>query len=172
MSILEVVSSSHQASTIGVWVILRLNLMKLKLSTAIFLFFLLPFGNFKGAENPEMCLCQFKAPAYPQIARLAHITGDVHIHLTFDSEGNVLKIGDPEGSRFLYQGITDALKSWRFCPSSNHDANRELTITFRYQLEGDGGDGWAFTDVSFNSPATVEITTRPPATETKKSVHH
>jgi len=49
-----------------------------------------------------------------------------------------------------------AVKKWRFCPGPE---GREFDIYFVFKLTEPGIDGWAPTQVSFHSPATVEIST-------------
>jgi TonB family protein len=53
-------------------------------------------------------------PAYPDIARTAHITGTVKIEATISADGRVVATKVMGGSPLLVQAAIDALERWRF----------------------------------------------------------
>ena len=53
-------------------------------------------------------------PAYPEIARTAHITGKVKIEATISADGRVLSTKVVGGSPVLVNVAVEALEKWRF----------------------------------------------------------
>lgn len=114
------------------------------------------------AGDKDMCLCRFVAPRYSAVARTAVIQGVVRVKVDIDSDGIPRSIDALEGHPLLRASAVDAVKNWRFCSSSEAPGNHQVTITFRFKLEGKGTDRWVATEIGFQSPATVDITTSPP----------
>jgi TonB family protein len=55
-------------------------------------------------------------PNYPQMARIAHIQGDVTIRVLIDKEGHVAKLKEMGGHPILIQSAMDAVKQWIYKP--------------------------------------------------------
>jgi TonB family protein len=119
--------------------------------------------------NQQMCLCEFVAPTYPPLARLAHMQGIIRIKTTIDSAGSPQDIEvlpdetmQPTAKGILQRAGIDAVRKWRFCPSGDTKQST-IVVTLEFKLLVDTkprtADQWYPTDVSFQSPATVEITT-------------
>ena len=119
--------------------------------------------------NPQMCLCEFVAPIYPPLARLAQMQGIIRVKTTVDPTGNpqemeVLQDGtmQPTAKEILQRAGINAIRKWRFCPSGNSNQST-IVVTLEFKLLLDTkprtADQWYPTDVSFQSPATVQITT-------------
>ena len=119
--------------------------------------------------NQQMCLCEFVAPIYPPLARLAGMQGIIRVKTTVDPTGNpqgmeVLQDGtiQPTAKEILQRAGINAIRKWRFCPSGNSNQST-IVVTLEFKLLKDTkprtADQWYPTDVSFQSPATVEITT-------------
>jgi hypothetical protein len=122
--------------------------------------------------KPEMCLCEFVAPRYSPIARTAVGEGFVTVEVKVRASGEISEIwpwhivsgpgGDtgqpssPDVTAIFTEDAVTAVKQWRFCPGPE---GRKFNITFVFELTEPGIDGWAPTEVSFHSPATVEIST-------------
>jgi TonB family protein len=117
----------------------------------------------------QMCLCEFVAPIYPPLARLSRMQGTVRIGTTPDSTGNPQEIEalqdgnmQPTTMEILQRASIDALRKWRFCPAGTSDHPR-IVVAFKFKLIEDAtqrfADQWYPTDVGFQSPATVQITT-------------
>ncbi|HEV3149396.1 MAG TPA: energy transducer TonB [Acidobacteriaceae bacterium] len=74
-------------------------------------------------------------PAYPPIARAAHIQGDVQIAVLIDTSGAVSEEKFLNGPPMLQQAALEAVKHWTFTPFATDGAAHEvvtvLTIPFR-----------------------------------------
>lgn len=122
-------------------------------------------------RDQDLCVCEFVAPTYPTLARQARTQGVVHLEVAVDSAGapneiNLVNDETPQSphSPMLQRASVDAVKQWRFC-SSPHSSNRNGSIvTVIFKLNEKSGppeysDSWSPTDVSFQPPATVTVTT-------------
>lgn len=58
----------------------------------------------------------YKAPDYPQMARIAHIQGDVVLRIRVDKEGHVADEKALSGHPILIQSALDAVKKWEYKP--------------------------------------------------------
>jgi protein TonB len=70
-------------------------------------------------------------PAYPDIARTAHITGVVKIEVTISADGRVVATKVVGGSPVLVQAAIDALNRWRF-----DAAPSDSTEVIEFQYDG------------------------------------
>ena len=124
------------------------------------------FGSAAAAPTsttrPPMCLCKFVAPTYSRLARTAGWEGTVLIRVVYGPAGVPKKVdlvSPPLGPYATFrESALSVVKEWRFCPTDGHD--HEITITFRFRLK-DGKptetDEWSPTEVSFEPPATINI---------------
>jgi TonB family protein len=71
-------------------------------------------------------------PAYPDIARSAHITGKVKIEATIAADGHVTSTKVVGGSPVLVNVAVEALDKWRFEASSS-----DTTEIIEFQFDGD-----------------------------------
>ena len=55
-------------------------------------------------------------PQYPQMAEIAHIQGDVVLHILIDKEGHVAKVRQMSGHPILIQAAKDAVSNWDYQP--------------------------------------------------------
>jgi TonB family protein len=121
-------------------------------------------------SDQQLCICQFVAPTYPPVARLARMQGSVAIKAMVDATGKTLEIEAlrdetmPIGTaQILQRAAMEAIQKWRFCSPSATSKSSKIVITFKFRLSNDAtpraADQWYPTDVSFQLPATVEITT-------------
>ena len=70
-------------------------------------------------------------PAYPDIARNAHITGRVRIETTISADGRVTGTKVVGGSPVLVNAAVEALEKWRF-----EAAPSETTEVIEFQFDG------------------------------------
>ena len=56
------------------------------------------------------------APAYPQTAKNAHVSGVVTVHIVVDEKGSVAAVQSTNGPQLLQQAAADAARRWRFHP--------------------------------------------------------
>jgi TonB family protein len=116
-----------------------------------------------GRKHEPPCLCKFVAPTYSPIARQAWIRGEVTLRVGVRPDGSVSQIDAQAGNPILAESATKAVKGWRFCSASEESSARDVTVIFQFRLEGPGTDRWAPTYATFESPASVLVTTSPPA---------
>jgi protein TonB len=55
-------------------------------------------------------------PAYPQMARIAHIQGDVILQATISKTGAIENLHAVQGHPILIQAALDAVKQWKYKP--------------------------------------------------------
>ena len=140
------------------------KIMKTKLILATLLLACTAAASSSEPETP-MCLCKFVAPRYSPIARQAVIQGNVHVQVDVGSNGvpGDIDILD-QAHRILGESAVNALKNWRFCSPSGNTEPHKVTVTFIFKLEGEPTQSWAPTNVSFEQPATVIVSTPSGAT--------
>jgi TonB family protein len=71
-------------------------------------------------------------PAYPDIARTAHITGKVKIEVTIAADGHVEGTKVVGGSPVLVNAAIEALNKWRF-----EAAPSDSTEVIEFQFDGE-----------------------------------
>lgn len=73
-------------------------------------------------------------PVYPQMARIAHITGFVHIYGIIGTDGRLHELHVQSGQPILAQASLDAVKNWEYkpalCGSTPVPTETELKIQF------------------------------------------
>jgi TonB family protein len=117
-----------------------------------------------GRTDEARCVCKFVAPTYSPIARQAWIRGEVTLKVGVGPDGSVSQVDAQTGNPILAESATKAVKGWRFCKASEESSGRDVTVSFQFQLEGGAAtDHWSPTYVTFESPASVLVTTSPPA---------
>lgn len=70
-------------------------------------------------------------PAYPPIARLAHIEGNVAIAAVIDASGHTARIESTSGHPMLAGAAKEAVKAWRF---STDRADQQIKAEFHFAL--------------------------------------
>ncbi len=76
-------------------------------------------------------LASYEAPQYPQIAKMAHIFGDVHLRIIPDAQtGAVKEVQFVSGNQLLRRSAMDAAKKWSFSPGSESGAPIEAVLKF------------------------------------------
>jgi protein TonB len=87
-----------------------------------------------GRVRPPKAILQ-EYPAYPVLARQAHVQGLVQIDAVLDEQGNVIDMKVVSGPPLLYQAALDALKKWKYEPTYLNDepvaVRMMVTVTFR-----------------------------------------
>ena len=86
-----------------------------------------------GHVRPPKAIIQMR-PEYPQLAKQAHIQGQVEIDAILDEQGSVVEMKVVSGPPLLYQAALDALKKWKYEPTYLNDrpiaVQMIVTITF------------------------------------------
>lgn len=75
-------------------------------------------------------------PKYPELAREAHVQGQVQIDAVLDKQGNVIEMKVVSGPPLLYQAAINALKQWRYEPTYLNDRPIavQMIVTINFQL--------------------------------------
>jgi len=75
-------------------------------------------------------------PVYPQMARVAHIQGDVVLNATINKSGEVAAVRTISGHPILVQAAEDALQQWTYKPFllNGEAVQVETTITVRFHM--------------------------------------
>jgi TonB family protein len=99
------------------------------------------------------------APTYPELARLARLTGDVTITFEVRNDGSISVVEVQGGHKLLETEALNNLKEWKFSPAM---VGTHRTVTYRFELVG------AETEVrppavavSFDLPDQVTISAPP-----------
>jgi protein TonB len=76
------------------------------------------------------------APQYPQMARIAHISGDVVLKVTIDRTGRVTNVVAVQGHPILIQSAIDAVKQWKYRPYvfNGEAVAIESTVKVKYHM--------------------------------------
>jgi protein TonB len=91
-----------------------------------------------GGDIREPRRIHGSAPAYPDLARRAHIQGKVVLECVIDTEGRVTELRVVSGSPILAEAATEAVRRWIYSPTTlNGQPIRViLTVTVTFGLAG------------------------------------
>ncbi len=75
-------------------------------------------------------------PTYPQMARIAHIQGDVVLQATISKGGNIENLHAISGHPILQQAAMEAVKQWKYRPYllNQEPVEIETTITVKFHM--------------------------------------
>ena len=73
-------------------------------------------------------------PVYPQMARIAHIEGDVVVQVLIDENGDTGNARVVSGHPILAQSAVDAVKQWKYKPFTVNGklVTVETTVTVKF----------------------------------------
>jgi len=73
---------------------------------------------------------------YPQMARIAHIQGNVILHVLIDKQGHVANIKPMAGHPILIQAALDAVKQWEYQPFllNGEPAQVETAVVVKFRM--------------------------------------
>jgi len=69
----------------------------------------------KGRSQPAVLIRQVQ-PKYPALAKMAHVSGPVRLHIVIAADGEVRDAHVISGHRLLSKAATDAVKQWQYSP--------------------------------------------------------
>jgi len=74
-------------------------------------------------------------PQYPQMAKIAHIQGDVVLHILIDKQGHVAKVEQKSGHPILIQAAKDAVNKWDYQPFllNGQPADVETSVMVKFR---------------------------------------
>jgi protein TonB len=73
-------------------------------------------------------------PTYPQMARIAHIQGDVLLQATISKSGVIENLHAVQGHPILIQAAMDAVKQWKYKPYILNGEPVEVETTIKVQF--------------------------------------
>jgi len=75
-------------------------------------------------------------PQYPQMAKIAHVQGDVELQATISKTGTIENLRAVSGHPILIQAAMDAVKQWRYKPYllNGEPVEIETTITVKFHM--------------------------------------
>ncbi|HXH50556.1 MAG TPA: energy transducer TonB [Terriglobia bacterium] len=98
-------------------------------------------------------------PDYPNVARLAQISGDVHLMASITSDGHVEAVNVVDRAPILAKYARRNLLSWAFTCQPN---GRKLQVVYHYRLQGRKIYGIVVPTVSLETPNEILIVSNPP----------
>lgn len=95
-----------------------------------------PDPSYVELEDPSsLDLAKYVAPKFPQIAKTAHILGEVRLRLIADPQtGAITNVQVMSGNPILGHGAVAATNQWRFVPRSGLDGG--VDVRLKYHLCG------------------------------------
>jgi TonB family protein len=94
-----------------------------------------PTRIIKGGDVVAATATKKVAPAYPELAKQAHVEGTVRLRTIIDTDGGVVEASYVSGPAMLVQAAIDAVKQWQFHPTILNGAPVQvecvLAIDFR-----------------------------------------
>ena len=100
----------------------------MKIKTACIL---LIFSVSALAGETQPCLFHFVSIAYPRLALLGQLQGDVVVAIEIDNDGKIHRASATTGHPVLKRAAEDNIRRWRFGPGEE----RTLTVTYRFTLK-------------------------------------
>lgn len=97
------------------------------------------FAQDPGASEKSQgsaTLAKLSPPPYPEVARLAHITGDVELRLTIRQDGSVGSINVTTGPPLLQKAAVDSVRASRF-DCRDCSGTTDYAIVYTFQIDGD-----------------------------------
>jgi protein TonB len=75
-------------------------------------------------------------PTYPQMARIAHIQGDVTLQATISKTGVIENLRAVSGHPILIQAAMDAVRQWKYKPYilNTEPVEVETTIVVKFHM--------------------------------------
>jgi TonB family protein len=109
---------------------------------------------FFGEDPPPVWPKHIEAPSYPQIARTAHVSGEVIVEVTLDADGKVTQALVVRGSPLLGRSARDNAQGWIFSkPESPHTQR----LIYDYKIDDASKNDTLPPKVTFDLPDRVTI---------------
>ncbi len=90
-----------------------------------------------GGDVKSAKLIKSVAPAYPDMAKTQHVSGNVQIDALIDAQGNVSSMNVLSGPALLRRAAIDALKQWKYEPAQldGKPTPMHLTVTLQFRAQ-------------------------------------
>jgi TonB family protein len=128
-------------------------------------------GTCAAQTQPDLCPRHIETPVYPQIARTAHLAGEIVLAVTIDTDGRVpdAKVANNEKFvKLLGNSALDNIRHWTF----DKPLTAPYTEAMIYDYELDSRLSGGGTTVSFDLPGRVTILSDLPIINTTQSTRH
>ena len=128
---------------------------------SVLVLFLVPLasGHCAGGVGCDLGIRKFVSPDYPNVARLAQVSGDVHLAVKLADDGRVEAVDVRTGPPILASYARKNVLTWQFtCPQKR----QEIEVVYRYYLRRPKVYGQVVPSVSLESPTEVVITSNLP----------
>jgi TonB family protein len=88
------------------------------------------------AQIKEPRLISSETPTYPAAARQTHTEGDIVVDIAIDQTGKVADAQVVSGPQILRQAALDALRHWRYEPSTldGQPVPSKLSVRIKFRL--------------------------------------
>lgn len=107
-------------------------------------------------QHPNLRLLHADVPMYPQLARVARVSGTVEMQVTINN-GVVTNTEARTGPGILCDATSESIRSWRFAES----INTTITTSFTYELDVDKPSYGQNPRVELELPFKVTIISTP-----------
>jgi len=124
----------------------------------LFLVALIPLNGGENC-NPMLGVRKCVSPDYPNVARLAQISGDVRLLAKVSEDGRVETVDVLSGPPILAKYAQKNLLSWHY---TNLPKEEKIEVVYHYRLRGPKIYSPVVPSVSIESPTEVVITSNPP----------
>jgi periplasmic protein TonB len=79
-------------------------------------------------------------PEYPQIAKMAHVSGTVVLHAIIAEDGTIQQLTFISGPALLMHSAMDAVRQWRYQPTTLNGQPTKVDTTISVVFDLSGGD--------------------------------
>lgn len=88
------------------------------------------------AADPEPYLKSAPMPFYPARARMARISGTIHLHFTVDGQGNTSGVDASAANELLRRSAMEDVQNWKFAWPQPCDCRSQREAIFVYKFSG------------------------------------
>jgi len=106
----------------------------MKILTLVLAVALLNSGSLWTQTAPAPVLTEKPAIAYPPIALVAHVTGEVIVRFSIENDGSTSSVQVISGPQMLQETVASQIKGWRFQVPLPMRAEREFEATYSFDI--------------------------------------
>lgn len=96
---------------------------------------LLVLGTTALAQAPRLKWVSRIEPVYPQMAKIAHIQGEVWIELELDPQGAIVSLLPLSGHPILIQAASDSLRKSKFACENCSEETTFFSVAVRFKMD-------------------------------------
>ena len=130
-----------------------------KLSVFVLFFVALVSAYSGGGSDCTLGIRKFLSPDYPNVARLAQVSGDVRLLAKLTEDGRVEAADALSGPAILASYARKNLLTWQF---THRPEGQEIQVVYHYRLREPGVYGPVVPLVSLESPSEIMIVSNLP----------